>query len=180
MQVLTLTLPSPVEGEGGQSPLPRRERDRVRGIRSMMRDLLWSAKSVAVMLVLSACAYTQPLKPTDHTAVVRAGQWGEVYRGGYVEIVSVSSVESTFRLRSDMEIPAGEQTGLFNVYLCNGGSTQCHDSIAQAQFAFRAEAGHIYRPRAREQVNGSNQFWVWLVDEANGSVAGGTPPGSGS
>ncbi|HTO43577.1 MAG TPA: hypothetical protein VML56_05825 [Burkholderiales bacterium] len=130
-------------------------------------------------MALSACAYTQPLKPSDHTAVVRAGHWGEVYRGGYVEIVSVSSAEPTFRLRSDMEIPAGEQTGLFDVYLCSDGSNQCHNSIAQAQFGFKAKAGHIYRIRAREQVNGSNQFWVWLVDEADGSVAGGTPPSSG-
>jgi len=146
----------------------------------MTRDFLSRGRAIVALLVLSACAYTQPLKPTDHTAVVRAGQWGEVYRGGYVEIVSISSVEPTFRLRSNMEIPAGEQTGLFDVYLCNGGSTQCHDSIAQAQFAFRAEAGHTYRPRAREQVNGSNQFWVWLVDEANGKVVGGNPPDSTS
>jgi len=96
-----------------------------------------------------------------------------------VEIVSVSSVEPSWRLRSDMAIPAGEQTGLFNVYLCNDGSTQCHNSIAQAQFGFRAEAGHTYRVRAREQVNGSNHFWVWLVDEATGDVAGGTPPSAG-
>ena len=141
-----------------------------------MRDVLRSGTLVVAVIVLAACSYTQPLKPSDHTAVVRAGQWGEVYRGGYVEIISVSSVEPTFRLRSDMEIPAGEQTGLFNIYLCNDGSTQCHNSIAQAQFAFRAEAGHTYRVRAREQVNGSNQFWVWLVDEANGNVVGGTPP----
>ena len=96
-----------------------------------------------------------------------------------MEIVSVSSAEPTFRLRSDMEIPAGEQTGLFDVYLCSDGSNQCHNSIAQAQFGFKAKAGHIYRIRAREQVNGSNQFWVWLVDEADGSVAGGTPLSSG-
>ena len=144
------------------------------------RGLLRSGRAVAALLALSACAYTQPLKPSDHTAVVRAGQWGEVYRGGYVEIVSVSSAEPTFRLRSDMEIPAGEQTGLFNVYLCSDGSTQCHNAIAQAQFGFKAEAGHIYRIRAREQVNGSNQFWVWLVDEATGNVVGGNPPGSAS
>jgi hypothetical protein len=142
---------------------------------------LFRSNAIAIaVLALSACAYTQPLKPTDHTAVVRGGLWGEVYRGGYVEIISISSVEPTFRLRSDMEIPAGEQTGLFNVYLCNGGTTQCHNSIAQAQFNFRAEAGHTYRPRAREQVNGSNQFWVWLVDEATGNVVGGTPPNSDS
>ena len=142
----------------------------------MMRGGFSSNAIAVTLLVLAACAYTQPLKPTDHTAVVRGGPWGEVYRGGYVEIVSVSSVEPTFRLRSAMEIPSGEQTGLFNVYLCNDGSTQCHNSIAQAQFAFRAEAGHTYRVRAREQVNGSNQFWVWLVDEANDDVVGGTPP----
>jgi len=142
----------------------------------MIRGVLRSKEIAALILLLSACAYTHPLKPTSHTAVVRAGQWGEVYRGGYVEIVSVSGLEPSLRLRSDMEVPTGEQTGLFNIYLCNDGSTRCHDSIAQAQFGFRAEAGHTYRLRAREQVNGSNRFWVWLVDEATGDVVGGTPP----
>jgi hypothetical protein len=147
----------------------------------MIRDSLCSGRVVVAVLVLSACAYTQPLKPTDHTAVVRAGQWGEVYRGGYVEIVSVSGVEPGWRLHSDMAIPAGDRMGLFYVYLCPGGSGQCdgNNSIAQAQFAFRAEAGHTYRVRAREQVNGSERFWVWLVDEANGNVVGGAPPGTG-
>jgi len=79
-----------------------------------------------------------------------------------------------------MQVSAGDHAGLFYIYLCNGGTTQCNNSIADAQFSFRAEAGHIYRVHAREQVNGSNRFWVWLVDEATGDVVGGTPPASGS
>lgn len=146
----------------------------------MIRDFLWSGRVVAALLVFSSCAILESPKPTNHTAVIKAGRWGEVYRGGYVELVSASGVEPGFRLHSAMEIPAGDQIGLFYVYLCNSGSTQCNNSVAQAQLAFRAEAGHTYRPRAREQINGSNQFWVWLVDEATGDVAGGTPPGSGS
>jgi len=147
----------------------------------MIRDSLrWSRVAAVVLLFASGCTYLEPPKPTDRTAVVKAGQWGEVYRGGYVELVSASGVEPGFRLHSTIEIPAGDQIGLFYVYLCTGSSTQCNNSIAQAQFAFRAEPGHTYRPRAREQVNGSNQFWIWVVDEANGNVVGGTPPGGGS
>ena len=146
----------------------------------MIRKLLRSRGIAIAFSVISGCAYLEPPKPTDHSAVVKAGQWGEVYRGGYVELVSTSSVEPGWRLHSAVQIPAGDQVGLFYVYLCAGGSSQCNDSIAQAQFAFRAEAGHTYRPRAREQVNGSNQFWVWLVDEATGNVVGGSPPGSAS
>ena len=146
----------------------------------MIRDFLWSGRFIAALLVLSSCATFEPLKPTNNTAVVKAGQWGEVYRGGYVELVSVSGVEPSWRLRSDMQVGAGDHTGLFYVYLCNGGSTQCNNSIAEAQFGFRAEAGHTYQVRAREQVNGSNRFWVWLVDEATGDVVGGTPPSSAS
>jgi len=146
----------------------------------MIRDLLRSKGIAVALLVLSGCAYLEPPKPTDHTAVVTAGQWGEVYRGGYVELVSASGVEPGLRLHSAIEIPVGEQIGLFYVYLCTASSNQCNNSIAQAQFAFKAEAGHTYRPRAREQVNGSNQFWVWLVDDANGNVVGGTPPDSAS
>jgi hypothetical protein len=145
----------------------------------MICDLPWSTRVVVVLLFLSGCAYLGPLKPTNHTAVVKAGPWGEVYRGGYVELVSVSGVEPSWRLRSDMEVGAGDQTGLFYVYLCYG-STQCNNSIAQAQFAFRVEAGHTYRVHARELVNGSNRFWVWLVDEATGDVVGGAPPSSES
>jgi len=145
----------------------------------MIHDFLWSGGVIAALLVLSSCATFEPLKPTNHTAVVKAGPWGEVYRGGYVELISVGGVEPSWRLRSDMEVGAGDQSGLFYVYLCYG-STQCNNSIAQAQFAFRAEAGHTYRVHAREQVNGSNRFWVWLVDEATGDVVGGTPPSSGS
>jgi hypothetical protein len=111
---------------------------------------------------------------------VKASQWGEVYRGGYVELVSVSNVGPSWRLRSDMQVGAGDNIGLFYVYLCNSGSAQCNNSIADAQFAFHAEAGHTYRVRAREQVNGSNRFWVWLVDEVTGEAVGGTPPSSDS
>jgi hypothetical protein len=146
----------------------------------MIRDLLWSTGIAITFLVLSGCSYLESPKPTDRTAVVKAGHWGEVYRGGYVELVSASGVEPGFRLHSAIEIPAGEQIGLFYVYLCTASSTQCNNSIAQAQFAFRAQASHTYRPRAREQVNGSNQFWVWLVDEATGETVGGTPPRSSS
>ncbi len=145
----------------------------------MICDLLRSRGVAVALLVLSACAYLEPPKPTNHTAVIKAGPWGEVYRGGYVEIVSISGVEPSWRLRSDMQVGVGDHIGFFYVYLCNSGSSRCNNSIAEAQFDFRAEAGHTYRVRAREQVNGSNRFWVWLVDEATGDVVGGTPPSSG-
>jgi hypothetical protein len=143
-------------------------------------DLLWSGRIAVALLVLSGCANLEQLKPTDHTSVIKAGQWGEAYRGGYVEIISVNGVEPSWRLRSEMEVGAGDQTGLFYVYLCNGSSKDCNNSIAEAQISFRAEPGHTYRAHAREQVNGSNRFWVWVEDEATGKVVGGTSPSSGS
>jgi hypothetical protein len=143
-------------------------------------DLSWSGTVAVAALVLSSCAYLAPLKPTDHTAVVKAGQWGAVYRGGYVEMVSVNGVEPSWRLHSAMEIGAGETRGLFYVYLCNDGTKDCNNSIAGAEFYFRAEGGHTYRAHAREQVNGSNRFWVWVEDESTGKAVGGTPPSGGS
>jgi hypothetical protein len=107
---------------------------------------------------------------------VRAGPWGKVYRGGYVEVASVNGIEPSWRMRSEIEVRAGDQAGVFYVYLCKDDAQQCY-SISQAQFSFRAEAGRIYRARAREQTNGSNQFWVWVEDQATGKRAGGTPPG---
>ena len=47
---------------------------------------------VLLALMTSGCALFQTthLEPTADTAVVRSGQWGEFYRGGYVRIESVS------------------------------------------------------------------------------------------
>jgi hypothetical protein len=92
-----------------------------------------------------------------------------------VEIASVDGVEPNWRLRSEMELAAGARTAVFYVYLCNGGMRDC-TSIAQAQIRFRAEPRHTYRTRAPEQINGSNRFWVWVEDQADGKTVGGTQP----
>ncbi|HTT40397.1 MAG TPA: hypothetical protein VMH32_22315 [Burkholderiales bacterium] len=134
-------------------------------------------------LALCACSLLGEPKPSGETAVVKPGFWGAAYRGGYVEIVSIDGVQPSWRLRSALEISAGDRAALFYVYLCNEGPRLCMSgvSIAQAQVSFRAQGGHAYRPRAREQVNGSNRFWVWVEDAASGEVAGGTvPPAAGS
>ena len=129
----------------------------------------------AALLTLSACTLLDNPKPTDQTAVVKDGPWGKVYRGGYVEMVSVSGVAPDWRLHSALSIPAGDRSAWFYVYLCNEDPKHCI-SIAQALVAFSAQAGHTYRPRAEEQVNGSNRFWVWVEDEATGQVVGGRFP----
>lgn len=142
--------------------------------RTIIRNLRCYARLAVVALVLSGCANLGSPKPSDRTAVVNTGQWGAAFRGGRVEIVKVEGVEPSWRLHSAMAISAGDHTGLFHVYLCS--SVECNNSIARAEIRFRAEAGHIYRPHARERSHGSNVFWVWLVDEATGRVVGGTPP----
>jgi hypothetical protein len=128
-----------------------------------------------VLLALSACALLAEPKPTTRTAVVKGGHWGRVYRGGYVELESVSGVTPQWRLHSAIGITTGEHSALLSVYLCNADPKHCV-SIAQAQIAFDAQGGHTYRACAQEQVNGSNRFWVWVEDEGTGRVAGGTPP----
>ena len=140
-------------------------------------DSLRCGGAAVGLLVLASCAGLEQraLEPTDRTAVVKATTWGKVYRGGYVEIASVNGVEPSWRLRSEMELAAGPQTAMFYVYLCNGGMRDCI-SITQAQISFRAEPRHTYRVRAREQLNGSNRFWVWVEDEADGKAVGGTQP----
>lgn len=123
---------------------------------------LSSFSLVGVLLALSACTLLDAPKPTDRTAVVKDGPWGKVYRGGYVEIV-----QPDWRLHSTMTIPPGDRSSSFYVYLCNGDANHCI-SVAHAQVSFRAQAGHSYRPRAEERVNGSNRFWVWVEDEGTG------------
>jgi len=125
-------------------------------------------------LVLSSCG-NQALQPTDRTAVVAAGQWGKVYRGGYVEVASINGSAPGWRLRSDAEVSPGKVSLIAYVYLCRQAFSHC-DSIAEAPLALNAEAGHKYRLLAREQVNGSNRFWVWVVEENTAAVVGGTPP----
>ncbi len=130
------------------------------------------------LVALSACTLLAEPKPTEHTAVVKDGPWGKVYRGGYVELASVSGVQPDWRLQSAVSIPAGDRSAWLYVYLCNEDPKHCI-SIAQAQVAFRAQGGHTYRPRAQEQVHGSNRFWVWVEDEATGQAVSekilGTP-----
>jgi len=121
----------------------------------------------AALLTLSACTLLDNPKPTDQTAVVKDGPWGKVYRGGYVELVSVNGLGSTWRLHSAISIPVGDRSAWFYVYLCNEDPKHCV-SLAQALVAFRAQGGHTYRARAQEEVNGSNRFWVWVEDEATG------------
>jgi hypothetical protein len=132
---------------------------------------------IATLFALSACALLEPLKPTEQTAVIKPGQWGKVYRGGYVEIVSVSGVEPAWHLHSALAVPVGDRSAVFSVDLCNGGPWDCV-SIVETRVAFRAEGGHTYIPRAREQVNGSNRFWVWVEDLGTGRAVGGTVPGT--
>jgi hypothetical protein len=128
------------------------------------------------LLALSACTLLDNPRPTDHTAVIKDGPWGKVYRGGYVEMVSGNGVESDWRLHSAQSIPPGERSAWLYVYLCNEDSKHCIP-IAQAQVTFSALAGHTYRPHAQEQVNGSNRFQVWVEDESTGNAVGETATG---
>jgi len=130
-----------------------------------MHEVVRALLAATALLSLSACSP----RPTEQTAVVKDGQWGKVYRGGYVEMVSVSGVQTQWRMHSALSIPAGELSAWFYVYLCNADPSNCV-SIAQALVPFRAEAGHSYRARAQEQLNGSNRFWVWVEDEETGSA----------
>ena len=130
---------------------------------------LTSFLRAGTLLALSACTFLGEPKPTDQTAVVKDGPWGKVYRGGYVEIVSVNGVQPDWRVHSALSISPGDRSAWFFVYLCNEDPKHCI-SIAQAQVAFHAQAGHTYRPRAEEQVNGSNRFWVWVEDAGTGQA----------
>ena len=129
-----------------------------------MTTALISISLAGTLLALSACALPGSPKPTDQTAVLKDGPWGKVYRGGYVQIV-----QADWRLHSALTIPPGDQSLWFYVYLCNEDPAHC-SSIARAQVGFRAQAGHTYRPHAQEQINGSNRFWVWVVDEGTGQT----------
>ena len=132
-----------------------------------------------VSLAASGCVLFQPprLVPTAETAVVHAGEWGEIYRGGYVRIDSVSGRTPSWSNSREIAVGRGQQTGVFEVLLCLSGERNCPE-LARAELRFETEPGHTYLVRAREKVNGSNQFWVWVEDEQTGALAGGSPPPS--
>lgn len=127
--------------------------------------------------VLSGCAlfYTPTVSPGLDTAVLRAGSWGGVYRGGMVSIVSVSGASPRWTDTRNMVIPPGERQGEFQVLLCESDQTQCRP-LARVTIAFRAGAGRSYVARAKETENGSDRFSVWVEDQQSGAVAGGTAP----
>jgi len=58
----------------------------------MRACMLPRASAAIALLLLSGCATFQRDKsrPLDKVAVVKAGPWGKVYRGGYVELASVN------------------------------------------------------------------------------------------
>jgi hypothetical protein len=72
-----------------------------------------------------------------------------------------------------MLIPPGEKQGDFQVLLCKDSQMQCRP-LARVTVAFRAEVGRSYVVRARETVNGSDRFSVWVEDTQTGAVAGRT------
>ena len=126
---------------------------------------------VAVLSALSASGCAFHRQGGDDTAVIKAGPWGKIYRGGYVEVASIRGIQPQWRLHSEVEVSPGNVSALFYVYLCHGDWNHC-DPVAEAPIAFRADPGKTYRARAREEVNGSNRFTVWVENETTGQSAG--------
>jgi hypothetical protein len=108
--------------------------------------------------------------PDQDAAVLKSGAWGKVYRGGYVRILSVNGQAPPLANRNEMALRGGEQAVDFQVLLCQEDAGHCQP-IAAASLSFSAEPGHTYLVRAREAVNGSNDFTVWVEDARDGSSA---------
>src|SRR6185503_7673369 len=87
----------------------------------------WHATAVLACLLFSFCSalQQQPLRPTDKSVVVRAGEWGKIYRGGYVELASVWGTNPGWRLHSDLAIIPGMLSGVYYVYLCAHDYNHC-------------------------------------------------------
>ena len=132
------------------------------------RAVTWAAK-VALAARLQGCAQLSPHAPapSDSSAVLQAGEWGRVYRGGYVGIASIAGAPASWRLRSDVGVAPGEHTALIYVFLCEQSRKHCR-SVAQTELRFRTLPGHTYRLMAQEQGHGSNRFSVWLTDLSTG------------
>jgi hypothetical protein len=130
---------------------------------------------VCLLAALGGCVLfsDQRLAPTAHTAVLRAGVWGGVYRGGIVEAVAIGGNETGWRLRKDVQVAAGEAAPLFWISLCDASAIHCNP-IAHAELKTTLAPGHSYLAHAKEQANGTNRFRVWLTDEASGAVVSET------
>jgi hypothetical protein len=119
--------------------------------------------------------YTPTVSPGPDTAVLRSGSWGGVYRGGHVGIEKVNGVAPPWTDTRNITMPPGEKQGEFLVLLCQDDQMQCRP-LARAAVAFHAQAGRSYVVRAKETVNGSDRFSIWVEDAQTGAVAGGTTP----
>ena len=138
-----------------------------------------SRLAALVLPLLAGCALfaRTELQPDAHTAVVRAGDWGKVYRGGYVAIVNVNGQQPDWATPRQIKVAPGEQFGVFQVVLCETQHAGCRP-LALAQLKLRLAPGAIYDVLAQEKVNGSNEFWVWAQDAKTKTLAGGErPPG---
>lgn len=126
---------------------------------------------------MSGCAlfYTPTVLPGPDTAVLRSGSWGGVYRGGRVSIEKVNGTAPPWTDPRNMVMPPGEKQGEFLVLLCQDEQMHCRP-LARAVVTFHADAARSYVVRARETVNGSDRFSVWVEDAQSGAVAGGTAP----
>ena len=127
--------------------------------------------------VASGCAliHTPTVSPGPDTAVLRAGSWGGVYRGGSVSIVSVNGATPDWTDTRQMLIPPGESRGQFQVLLCENDQLQCRP-LARVGVAFHADAGSSYVLRAQETVNGTDRFSVWVENAQTRAVAGRSDP----
>jgi len=133
-----------------------------------------------ICLALGGCVLFERSQPEAGagTAVLRAREWGKVYRGGRVRIVSVDARTPSWRDADDMVLEPGARTGEFQVLLCATDGVDCQP-IASAQVSFRVTAGRTYVVRAQERVNGSNRFFVWVEDVQSRELAGGEAPAGG-
>ncbi len=130
-----------------------------------------------LVLLLGGCALFErtQLQPGLHTAVLRGADWGRVYRGGYVAIIDVNGQRPAWATPRQIEVKAGQQFGSFQVILCATQTAQCQP-LKLVQLKMQLEAAAAYEVHARETVNGSNEFWVWVEDARTRTVAGGEAP----
>jgi hypothetical protein len=136
--------------------------------------------TLLICLALGGCVLFERSQPeaSADTTVLRAREWGKVYRGGRVRIVSVDARAPSWRITDDMVLDPGPRTGEFQVLLCATEGLDCQ-LIASTRVSFRVEAGRTYIVRAQERVNGSNRFFVWVEDAQSRALAGGEAPAGG-
>lgn len=128
---------------------------------------------ILVAIALSACAakqaYQGEKRPLEQIALIKGSNY---LFGTSTSITAIDGEKGMTWTTGEVEALPGDhelevllQSPVYGVYTFY--------TYAKAKIAFTAKAGHVYRVEGKKR---RKRVWIWIVDESDNSVVGGTRP----